>query len=390
MPKFVNIKSKKIDFIKQYWLALVAIVYLHTIAVQGLYAQNLTQNNYYSIGYEQTVGSIIKHSSSFIPKVKGISSLNEIVYTSSFLKPKAWKRYHNFPEFKLSLLYAHYANRSIFGDSFNALVGLNYTKQSSKWKRNFSYQFGINYSTKPYNIVANPNNNVIGSNINLALKLAYGFEYYLKPNLSAGLNAVIMHHSNGSAQTPNLGINVAGLGFNVKWYQNKKPIVQNEIFNTELSKPHQFGIALAFARHERIKPYNGPKYAVYGLQVFGQKRLSRLWQFNYGVNLNYRTAVVQSFRNFDLSKGELLKKVLRWYPYLGGELLYGNFGLTGSIGFYPVSKNTISTRIPTTLGANYYFKNLDKKPKNNIRLSANLKTHFATAEYIIFLVGYIF
>jgi len=186
------------------------------------------------------------------------------------------------------------------------------------------------------------------------------------------------------------GINVAGLGFNVKWYQNKKTIEQNKIPNNELNKTHKFGIAIAFARHERIRPYNGPKYAVYGLQFFGQKRLSQLWQFNYGLNLNYRTAVVQSYRNLDLSTGDLLKKVLRWYPYIGGELLYGNFGLTGSIGFYPVSKNTLSTRIPTTLGANYYLKNLDKKPKNNIRFSANLKTHFATAEYIVFLVGYVF
>lgn len=375
-------------------MAATVILIVQFALVFSLKAQRPALTNQYKKqhvwAYQQTFGHILKHSQSFIPEVKGLTTFYEIKYASTFLKPKAWKQHHQFPELNLSLLYAKYANQAIFGDSYNALIGLNYKRKKGNWKRNFLYQFGINYSSKPYNIVSNPTNNVIGSNINLALKLAYGFEYFIKPNLSAGLNLVLMHHSNGSAETPNLGINVIGLGLHLNWHKTSKLVLQNKIAETQLAKPHQFGIAVAYARHERIKPFNGPKYAVYGLQFFAQKRLSNLWQLNYGVNFNYRTAVAQGFLNYDLFSGERFLKSVRWYPYIGGELLYGNFGLTASVGFYPVSDNAFSTRMPTTLGANYYLKNLDDAPKNNIKLSVNLKSHFAVAEYIAFLVGYVF
>jgi len=355
-----------------------------------LEAQNYSSNNYYNIGYQQSFGAIIKHSSNFIPKVNGITSFYEGTYTSRFLKPKAWKVHHHFPELKISALYARYANRQVFGDSYNALIGLNYIKAHNKWKRNFSYQFGINYSSKPYNKVTNPTNNIIGSKLNLTLKLAYGLEYFINQNLSVGLNAVLMHHSNGSAQTPNLGINVAAVGVELKWYQQRKPFSINDLTDSQLKKPHQFGVAVAYARQERVKPFNGPKYAVYGLQLFGLKRLSNLWQFNYGLNFDYRTTLAQAYKNYDSYGRNLFFKVMRWQPFIGAELLYGNFGLSASVGFYPVSNNAISTRIPTTIGANYYFKNLDKVPDNNVRLSLVLKTHFSVAEYIAFMVGYVF
>lgn len=387
-----TLKAKKIDFIKQYSITAIAIFVCQFAWVFSSKAQSSAPQNQYSFGYQQTIGSIVKHSSSFMPEVKGLTAFCEIKYANSFLKHKTWKQYHQFPELNISLLYARYGNRPIFGDSYNALIGLNYTKKNSKWKRNFAYQFGVNYSTRPYNINTNPTNNIIGSTINFALKLSYGFEYFINPNLSAGLNAVLMHHSNGSAETPNLGINVAGVGLNLKWYQTKSQNakVQNENTNVVLTKAHQFGIAIAYARYERIKPFNGPKYAVYGLQIFGQKRVSALWQINYGFNFNYRTAVAQGFQNYDIFSRANFFKSVRWYPYVGAELLYGNFGLAASVGFYPVSKNAISTRIPTTFGVNYYVKNLDTQPKNNIRLSINLKSHFAVAEYIAFLAGYVF
>jgi len=369
---------------------LLAFLLMQFAFIIVLKAQNAYLSNYNGFAYHQSFGKIIKHSTNFKPKVAGITSFYEINYANSFLKPKAWKQQHHFPELNVSLLYARYGNRSVFGDSFNALIGLNYTKQTHNWKRNFTYQFGLNYSTKSYNIVTNLQNNVIGSTINLALKLTYGFEYFVTPTLSTGLHAVLMHHSNGSAQTPNLGINVLGLGLNLKWYQSKASVSQNKKPQKEIDKTQQFGIALAYATHERIKPYNGPKYPVYGLQFFAYKRLSALWQFNYGLNFNYRSAVAQGFKNYDLYNGQRFIKSLRWYPYIGAELLYGNFGVAASVGFYPVSTNAFSTRIPTTIGANYYFKNLDDKPNNNIRISVILKNHFAVAEYISFLVGYVF
>lgn len=360
------------------------------VFVLKLEGQEISTENYHSFSYQQTFGKILKHSPNFIPETKGLTTFYEVAYSNRFLKPKAWKKYHNFPEFKVSMLYARYGNRSIFGDSFNTLLGLDYNWQNSKWNHNFTYQFGINYSFKPYNVVTNAINNVIGSNINLTAKLTYGFEYFIYSNFSAGLNATIMHHSNGNLESPNLGINVAGAAVSLKWLQPKKHIIQNETPTAKLKKAHQFGIALAFARHERSKPYNGPKYSIYGVQFFANKRLNPLLQLNYGIDITYHLAVVQSRKNIDVFVLNEFAKAVRWYPYAGIELLYGNFGFATSIGFYPVSNNKLSTRIPSNFGANYYFKNLDNNPKNNIKLSVSLKTHFANADYVAFLLGYIF
>jgi len=174
-----------------------------------LLAQPNKMVNTKSIQYHYWLGSIVKHTPDFKPAITELSQLHELSYVFPVIGNKDWHNTHRYPQLSLNFIYANYGDAAIFGDSYNALVGLNYTKQHQQFIRYIQLKFGINYSTTPYNRFTNPTNNVIGSHLNLSAKIDYGYAYLLTDQLHASVLISIMHHSNGRAASPNKGINVS-------------------------------------------------------------------------------------------------------------------------------------------------------------------------------------
>lgn len=367
------------------------LVYL-SILLTGFQAfcQDAEPHNTVTLQYNQLAGRIIKHSKNFEPAISENSYLYETKISKVLNGKKLWHRTHNAPAVSFSFIYANYGNSNVFGDSFNALVGLNYYKQKQKFIRHLNLKFGLNYSTKPFNRITNPTNNVIGSKLNLTAKIGFGYEYKISKRLGVLVMTSIMHHSNGRAEIPNLGVNVLGLQVGFKWNSLQKPSFNPNLKNVLIDKAHQFNISLGYARHESDKELNGPKYPVYTISAFANKRLNFLVHLSYGVEYNYFTSVYQN-----LIDNRAVGKNFHWHasrvaPYIGVDFLYGRFAISTLVGFYPYRPISIGVRIPTKLGFKYYLHSLDVFKQHNCFVAGYLKTHYAVAEYLEISFGYSF
>lgn len=358
---------------------------------EGVCAQAGIKSNFSTVQYHYFLGSVIKHTPQFIPNITENTQLHELSFNFSFNNQKKWLQTHRYPKLSFSLIYVHYGDEVIFGDSYDALVGLNYTKQHPLFERHLNLKFGLNYSTKPYNRFTNPTNNAIGSKLNLTVKIDFGYAYKLTEKLHLLAFLSVKHHSNGRVETPNKGLNILGGQVGLQWNlanmnQTNNPPISDFTFN----KKHQFIVSLGYGRHELVKEYNGPKYPVYIAGLYAQKRLNALLSFNYGVEYVYFKSAYHAIVDNAIVPNKPHWHASKISPYVGLDVLYGRFAIAALLGFYPYSPILTAGKFPTKFGFKYYVQSNDSNKTNSLFVAGYLKTHFAVAEYLEFSVGYRF
>ncbi len=335
-------------------------------------------------------GRIIEHNSKFGPDIDGLSYMADFSVGIKSIGKKVWKHDYNHPDLMLGVLIGSYSNREIFGDSFSLYGGVDQQKQKGKWIRHFRYRGGIGYLNKPFDIITNTQNNVIGSKLNLMAKIDYGYEYLIQPKFGIAAMLSIMHHSNGKSASPNLGINLLAAQISFRYYNqayNKSKYDLKE--NYELSKKHRFNILLNFARHE-LNEVNGPKYPVYGIDLYGSSRINIKSKYKYGIEYSYYTSAFR-FLNHNLSSLENHHWLSsRFNIFAGYEILFGRMGLCAELGYYLNKPFLVNERITTKLGIIYYLKPTHLYDKNEWYITGKLKSHYFVADYLSLGIGHSF
>ncbi len=338
-----------------------------------------------SVVVSVSAGSIYKHTPNFKPPVNGTTILTEATAEWQTAGSAAWHQTHLYPIIGLTLSYADFGDPQIFGQAIGILPSLGF---SSRWRNKPFYTFcrlgfGIAYLTKPYNAISNPINNVIGSNINNITDAKGGLGFRISPQLEIMGGANFTHYSDGSAQLPNLGINVISPFLQVRFSPNNTPkYIENQAI---MSNPRWHGMfQLNFGVRESVA-LGGPKYLMligsggamydlntkhhlYGLFEYEFNEAAYLWAKNQAANPSDDVAT-----NIGLSS--------RYSVAFGDEFRFGQFGFSILAGFY--LPNTVSPPwfMYEKLGWRYYF--LPQK-KCQPYLNAHLKAHEITAEYFSF------
>lgn len=137
---------------------------------------------------------------------------------------KDWQRLHNYPKYGIGVSFF-----DLGGAEADSLIGAPtalYFFFSAPWVRRGNFVFstdleiGLSSDFKPYDAEFNSTQDYIGATTNLHFNLNLAFNYTLSNRFDIGLGLVMMHFSNGRTFTPQRGINLGGLDFNVSYYFN--------------------------------------------------------------------------------------------------------------------------------------------------------------------------
>jgi len=348
------------------------------------------QYSNWAIESDYTLGKIFKHSERFIPSITEASHFYNLSFVKSSKGKKAWEQFFHYPDVVFNLSYADFGDDEIFGDGISAYVALNQSKIKGKLIRHWRYGFGVGYLNKPFHQIYNPTNNVIGSEINLTMKLGYGYEFLLQPNLGIQAMAMASHHSNGRVELPNLGINVLGVQVGLKYYSTSKHSRNGNRIENNINKKPKLQINIGFARSELSEPINGPKYPVYIFGLFGQHSTSLKSKWHYGIEASYFESTYRFILN-NQSHNENEKLISsRLSPYVGYEHIIGRVGIVGLVGAYVYGPFKVEGPISTKMGFKYYVLPFNRQNTNEIFIAGYLKAHYAKAEYLEVNLGYVF
>lgn len=343
------------------------------------------------------LGRIVRHNSLFGPEVTELSHAFEFSYLRNTNGQKYWHQLSNYPSFISTFQYGSFGDKEIFGSVYALMIGLEHSKRinflgNSILNRNIKYRGGPSWLDSPFDLISNIDNNVIGTHLNLTLRLDYGYELILSEQLGIQLSATAQHYSNGKSALPNLGINMFSANLALRYYSDGKYLMkknQSPKPSVELSKKHHLNLRMGFGRHENFIA-NGPKFPIYTFSVYASKNRGPLWTWLYGVEGSYYQSVSQYILENETGDENPHRVATRLVPFGGFEVTLGLTSLVGTVGSYFYKPFLADGFLPTKLGVQQYLPAFKDDQAPSLFIGGYLKAHGAKAEYLEMGLGYRF
>ncbi|ADV42330.1 acyloxyacyl hydrolase [Bacteroides helcogenes] len=196
----------------------------------------------------------------------------------------------------IGLGYFNFGNRQELGSpvALYLFQGGNIAKFSPRLSLNYEWNFGISAGWKPYDEYTNPENKVVGSNVNAYLNANIYLNWVLSPKFDLMIGATGSHFSNGNTQYPNSGLNTVdckiGLAYNFN--RIKEELGKNRKYLTAPHFPRHISYDLTLFGSWRKKAVNVPggqvpapgTYPVFGFNLAPMYNLG--YKFRAGVALD--------------------------------------------------------------------------------------------------------
>lgn len=137
---------------------------------------------------------------------------------------QAWQQIHDYPVYGLGVFASSLGEADV--DSLIGSPSALYffygapLLRAGKFTMFFDLAIGLSYDFNPYDSDVNPTNDVIGSRVNLYFNGNMIFMYQVSERVDLTLGANFFHFSNGRTNTPQRGINLAGLNIGAKYNFN--------------------------------------------------------------------------------------------------------------------------------------------------------------------------
>ena len=332
----------------------------------------------FSISAQVHYGFVMIHRPSMIGLVTDHTVGGEIDVTKVANGHTVFERAYHYPEVGLAYCYFALGNPNVLGNAQAIYPFVNFPLvQKEKLKFGLRIGGGIGYINKVFNAYDNFKNNAISSHINGVMSLRFGLDYQLSSKSKLALAVGLTHWSNGSAVVPNLGINVNTMSLSYQHFFGKeKKVSRDSLPPFKSSWKNSFFIA---AFHKQIVPSGGSSYLVgtfYGDRSYQFNRKNSL---GYGLDVFYNKAIIESLKRQDLSP----KSIDAWRAgiHVSYMLSLGDCAVTIENGVYVYGKLDGDTFLYTRLGVR-------QKLSKHIFACANLKTHYAKADFFEFGIGY--
>ena len=350
-----------------------------------LHAQNIKTGKW---GFEvnTTIGKIVKHSPKINYVPKSISQGLEVAFVYKTMGEKPWHNSLNYPEVGASYQFIRFGEQAVFGDA-HVLLGTAKFYLARTKVVNFYARVGGGYAwlTKPFNALKNPDNNIIGSHLNIAAQLRIGAEWKINEMILLNTAFSFTHFSNGSIKQPNYGINMLAGTFGFKVF----PQIKNYSYQCQKNKPkkpNEVFIKYTLGLQEKYGS-NGPLYPVHAGSVgygyytsYGNKVLS-------GITFEYFTSIADFVRVQELSKRSPLYEATNTSFFIGDEIKLGKIGMYFIGGVYFQKKMMTPNIMYFRLGGNIYFAEMGKHKQYKIFGGSGMKAHLNIADYWEFNAG---
>jgi hypothetical protein len=349
---------------------------------QFLLAQTNPKKDFILSG-QANYGFIISHRNNMSQLIKGYVSGAELNYMFRTDGGKPWQQIHNYPEIGVGFLYVELANHPQLGHlmSLYPFTNIRLNKQNKKFNLNLRLGTGLAYITKPFDITTNPKNIVIGSYLNgfVNLRLSASFILTEAWRIDAGIG--LTHASNGSFSTPNLGLNMATANLGVGYVFGKKPFVYLKDKTIPLMKTWEPSV-IAVAGIKEMDTPDGPKYFAYGLQGNLYKKLNYKHSVGAGLDMSYNNATKQAWVNDSVYTNKL-SDILQVGAKIGYSFNMHRLSLPVDFGVYLYKKQDDNGLFFHRIGLRYMVT-------KSIIANITLRTHWATADYFEWGIGYRF
>jgi len=228
---------------------------------------------------------------------------------------KLWEQILGYPIYGMGFYSAYFYDDDPLGAPAALYLFINapikrWNKFSIKWE----LAAGLSYGFNPQDSIHNPENNVIGSKKNVYFHGKIIAEYRLNKRWDIGLGGGFNHFSNGSTQTPNLGINLAGITLNARYSFNPvkaytkhidpkyQPQVRPDFIHRNIPKTkthHELSIYYAAGGKATTTIYiNGPIYFISALTADYHYKYYHIAKVGIGLDYFYEAAL-KDYQNLD-------------------------------------------------------------------------------------------
>ncbi len=294
---------------------------------------------------------------------------------------KLWQQINGYPQIGLSLLYGNSGSREYLGKIGAALAFMKTDFFKSR-SLNMNGEFGIGpgWIQKPFNAQTNYKNLVIGSSLNVCIKLKVTADIKILPKTQLNIGFSFIHFSNGSIKLPNLGLNIPSLSAGLK-YSLHKPETPIKRPLPPLEKKWNYYLFI-LAAYKESKPLESPLCWVNLVSFEMLKDFSHTGRFGAGFNLTYDRALREEIPfsptfAFDQSKLKLEASLYGSYEYVMGAL-----SIPFQLGVY-LYNNYPVTSLYENIGLRYRLS-------THLIAEVALKAHFANGDFIQWGLGYKF
>lgn len=365
-----------------------------------------------AVGFQSHVGKLIKIHGTYPP--------NDISYTQRFdldfvANPDSgWSYLHGRAITGFSINHSTFGNELILGRAFSLAYHVYLHRPLTRKVRVFfSPSGGAAWFNKPYDIVDNPGNLVVGSAVTAMATALGGFDFSIGEYWQLRFGGSFYHYSNSHIAVPNVGANVFGGFIGLKYSPQGLPEPMNRAERaTKKLKPTNWRpmVRLRLGLHEfpgTITPRDGPLYKVLGATV-GMATTSEsraMWTFGvtYDYYQGYATYIVSQQLFDDVSNVDWLSSTIAVFG--GREWCFGRMHTLAELSLKvhsPVQKalkgvwdlpssTSYGPYIDARIGFRYYLIPKGKKwheMQGAPNIGVAIKTNGGAADFLEISLGY--
>lgn len=328
----------------------------------------VAQKRSYLISGNIGTGLLIPHHSNMRYLVQGFSPTAEIIFE---------ERNADSIHYGLAAKYMNSGNQQSIGNIYGGYGYISLPLSEKMQNTRFVVGLGFGYVEKIFDKQNNIQNIAIGSHYNAHVSLRLNREIFLSEKHLLNIGIGVTHYSNGSYQTPNLGLNYLmvrmGLGYFKQCLPGKcnAPIATDSIHS--LPK-FNYNISISTGLHENVHPFRG-KYPIVnvGFRVYPRSKYSK--RFVTGIDGFYNPAIKHT--------GDSVFAISPFQSglFIGTEFNYKKLAIGIEMGGYVYNENNSKGLFYHRFSVNY---NINHKIKTFIQL----KSHWAVAEALEIGINY--
>ena len=293
---------------------------------------------------------------------------------------KLWHKVYRRPEYGFSYILMDLGSPNYLGYAHGILPFVNFPVSSfdKRFSAGFRIGSGLSYVTKIYDRTENYKNSAISTHLNAIVAFNLEGRYSITENLSTRLGLALTHISNGTFRKPNSGLNnvlfSAGIAYCIA---NLKVDNGSEITFTDNKNRL---LVIGSGSYKETKGAGGPRYAVGALSVEYTHSSKTLLRYGFSLDLMYdQTAgFIMDYEEIPYSSDwQMLKSGVT----LNSEIMLDRLSAVFYFGKYIYNHSKEGGPVYQRIGLRYRIM-------EKCWLHFALKTHWGSADYIEFGVGY--
>ncbi|MFP5470409.1 MAG: acyloxyacyl hydrolase [Bacteroidia bacterium] len=356
--------------------AYIALLLSTSLVAQEVYTNDVLVRT----GY----GALVPHRSIMHHMVTGHACFAEVSYQFNSYGQHNFDTPFLMPSAGISGLFLNSGNSEMIGNCYGIYTYFALPISKKKFIPKIKMGTGLGYVQKPFDIKTNTKNVAIGSHLNTCIVVELFNNVTLSEKFSLNYGIAMIHFSNGSFSSPNLGLNflTANLGASYALGE-KKEIKHSEKLNYDKSWKYNVWLSGGVRSNST---HHQEKYPAYTLTTETIKRVSTKSQLLFGLDFFYNTSIEHLDEYEHLKENvDYLKSSSNFQlgTYFGYGLVFDKLTINIINGFY--LRNEFKER-----SILYHRVSIRRKITEKLTLALGLKSHFGVAEYAELGIGYTF